>query len=111
MIGIKRKEREFDEESSSIAVGAPETNINVFVRCRGRNEREVKENSGVVVTTDGVKGTTVDVSMGQYSQGNKTYHFDRVFSPAADQMAIFDEVVVPILDEVRGYEELNSRSD
>jgi kinesin family member 11 len=96
---MKRKERDFDEESNSV-VGGSETNINVFVRCRGRNEREIRENSGVVVSTDGVKGTTVDVSMGQNSQGNKTYHFDRVFSPAADQIRIFDEMVVPILDEV-----------
>lgn len=92
--GVKRKAREYEHD------GGEETNINVVVRCRGRNEREVKENSGVVVSTDGVKGKTVELSMGPSALSNKTYQFDKVFSPAADQNIIFDEVVAPILDEV-----------
>jgi len=31
---------------------------------------------------------------------NKTYQFDKVFSSAADQNMVYDEVVAPILDEV-----------
>jgi kinesin family protein 11 len=92
--GLKRKEREFDHD------GGEETNINVVVRCRGRNDREVRENSGVVVSTDGIKGRSVELSMGPSALSNKTYHFDKVFSPAADQIMVFDEVVAPILDEV-----------
>lgn len=80
--------------------GGKETNINVVVRCRGRNDREVRENSGVVVSTDGVKGKKVELSMGPSALSNKTYQFDKVFSPAADQGIIFDEVVAPIMDEV-----------
>jgi kinesin family member 11 len=80
--------------------GGEETNINVVVRCRGRNDREVRENSGVVVSTDGVKGKKVELSMGPSALSNKTYQFDKVFSPGADQGMIFDEVVTPILDEV-----------
>ncbi|KAF2703908.1 kinesin family protein-like protein [Pleomassaria siparia CBS 279.74] len=91
----KRKERDFEQDSD-------ETNINVVVRCRGRNDREVRENSGVVVSTDGIKGKIVDLSMGPTALSNKTYQFDKVFSPAADQTMVFDEVVVPILDEVMG---------
>lgn len=81
-------------------VGTEETNINVVVRCRGRSDREVKENSGVVVSTDGIKGKQVDLSMGPSALSNKCYQFDKVFSPAADQGMIFEEVVSPILDEV-----------
>ncbi|KAF1981695.1 kinesin heavy chain [Aulographum hederae CBS 113979] len=92
--GTKRKERDFESE------GGEETSINVVVRCRGRNDREVKENSGVVVSTDGIKGKNVELSMGPSALSNKTYNFDKVFSPAADQNMIFDEVVTPILDEV-----------
>lgn len=77
-----------------------ETNINVVVRCRGRSEREVRENSGVVVQTNGIKGNTVQLSMGPSALSNKSYAFDKVFSPAADQTMVFDEVVAPILDEV-----------
>ena len=92
--GMKRKERDFDHD------GGEETNINVVVRCRGRNDREVRENSGVVVSTSGIKANSVELSMGPSALSNKTYHFDKVFSPAADQIMIFDEVVTPILDEV-----------
>ncbi|KAF2837065.1 kinesin family protein-like protein [Patellaria atrata CBS 101060] len=92
--GIKRKQRDFENDSGV------ETNINVVVRCRGRNEREVRENSGVVVSTNGVRGDRVDLSMGPSALSNKSYNFDKVFSPAADQGMIFDEVVAPILDEV-----------
>jgi kinesin family protein 11 len=91
--GTKRKERDFDEDEG-------ETNINVVVRCRGRNEREVRENSGVVLSTEGVKGKSLELSMGPSALSNKTYHFDKVFSSAADQAMIYDDVVTPILDEV-----------
>ncbi|KAF7856369.1 hypothetical protein EAF04_009897 [Stromatinia cepivora] len=92
--GTKRKERDFEHD------GGGETNINVVVRCRGRNEREVRENSGVVLSTEGVKGKNLDLSMGPSALSNKSYYFDKVFSSAADQAMIFDDVVTPILDEM-----------
>lgn len=90
----KRKERDFDADEGE------ETNINVVVRCRGRSDREVRENSGVVVSVDGLKGNSVELSMGPNALNNKTYHFDKVFSPAADQAIVFDDVVKPILGEM-----------
>lgn len=87
-------------ELDADVVAGEETNINVVVRCRGRSDREVRENSGVVVSTEGVRGRKVELSMGPNALSNKTYAFDKVFSPAADQGIIFDEVVSPILDEV-----------
>ncbi|KAH8682481.1 P-loop containing nucleoside triphosphate hydrolase protein [Xylariales sp. PMI_506] len=93
--GAKRKDRDFEIEGLG-----EETNINVVVRCRGRNEREVRENSAVVVQTEGAKGKLVELSMGPNALSNKTYNFDRVFSPAADQGMLYDEVVKPILDEM-----------
>lgn len=95
---LKRKEREYEQETGD------ETNINVVVRCRGRNDREVRENSAVAVSTNGVKGTTVELSMGPNAVSNKTYNFDKVFSHAADQAIIFNDVVLPILsDMLSGY--------
>jgi hypothetical protein len=38
--------------------------------------------------------------MGPSALSNKTYTFDKVFSSAADQAMIYDDVVIPILDEV-----------
>jgi hypothetical protein len=52
------------------------------------------------VATEGAKGRTVELSMGPSALSNKTYHFDKVFSPAADQAIIFDDVVKPFLEEV-----------
>ncbi len=92
--GTKRKERDFDHDLTA------ETNIRVIVRCRGRNEREVKENSAVVVSMNGIKGDSLELSMGPGAPTNKTYNFDRVFSPAADQSMVYDEVVKPMLEEV-----------
>lgn len=60
----------------------------------------MRESSAVVVSTDAAKGNTVQLSMGPSALSNKTYNFDRVFSPAADQSVIYDDVVKPILEEV-----------
>jgi len=91
----KRKEKDYDREINE------DTSIHVVVRCRGRSDREVKENNGVVLSTpEGVKGKTLDLSMGPNAVSNKTYAFDKVFSPAADQTIVFEDVVTPILNEV-----------
>ncbi len=58
----------------------------------------MREHSGVVVSTDRVKGKTVGLSMGPSAPSNKTYCLDKVFSPA-DQFMIFNDVVL-ILDDV-----------
>ncbi|KAJ5810693.1 uncharacterized protein N7503_002911 [Penicillium pulvis] len=90
----KRKEREFEREINE------NTSIHVVVRCRGRNDREIQENSGVVLSTEGVSGKQVDLSMGPNALSNKVYAFDKVFSPAADQTVVFEETVMPILNEM-----------
>ncbi|KAJ5180923.1 hypothetical protein N7492_004133 [Penicillium capsulatum] len=90
----KRKERDFEREINE------DTSIHVVVRCRGRNDREIKENSGVVLSTEGVNGKSVELSMGPNTLSNKTYTFDKVFSPAADQTIVYDDVVQPIMNEM-----------
>ncbi|KAI8619445.1 P-loop containing nucleoside triphosphate hydrolase protein [Chytriomyces sp. MP71] len=77
-----------------------ETNINVVVRVRPRNAKEVRENSAVVVTTSGVKSNQLFVKANPSDAQSKTYSFDKVFGPDADQETIYDEVVGPILEEV-----------
>ncbi|KAL4882408.1 P-loop containing nucleoside triphosphate hydrolase protein [Aspergillus karnatakaensis] len=93
-VTAKRKERDIEREINE------DTSIHVVVRCRGRNEREVKENSGVALLTEGVKGKTVELSMGPNALSNKTYTFDKVFSPGADQVTVYEDVVLPIVTEM-----------
>ncbi|KAL2843748.1 P-loop containing nucleoside triphosphate hydrolase protein [Aspergillus pseudodeflectus] len=93
-VTAKRKERDIEREINE------DTSIHVVVRCRGRNEREVKENSGVALVTEGVKGKTVELSMGPNAVSNKTYTFDKVFSAAADQLTVYEDVVLPVVTEM-----------
>jgi kinesin family protein 11 len=89
-----------------------ETNIQVFIRCRRRSDREVQENSPIIVSSQGPKSqeVTIETSTPISSLGivtlppTRTYPFDNVFGPEADQTAIYNDVVSPMLDEVlQGY--------
>ena len=71
------RKRESTLESESVA---EETNIMVFVRCRGRKDREILDNSGVVVQTDGVTAKEVQLSLGPSALRNKTHQLDTDFS-------------------------------
>lgn len=42
----------------------------------------------------------MELSLGPTALSNKMYHFDKVFSPAADQGMVYDEVVKPMLGEM-----------
>lgn len=81
------------------------SNIKVVVRCRGRNEREIKAKSGVIISTSPAQHTDVLVSLDGSTnratgQDTKTYKLDHVFGPEADQSMVYDEVVAPMLSEV-----------
>jgi kinesin family protein 11 len=76
------------------------SNIRVVVRGRGRNERELKAKSSVVVDTSFESKTEISVRYGDDFSTNKTYTLDRVFGAEADQEMIFDEVVSPIVDDL-----------
>ncbi|KAH3679823.1 hypothetical protein WICMUC_000723 [Wickerhamomyces mucosus] len=81
-----------------------ESNISVYVRCRSRNEREIRENSGVVVSTTGHMGKEVVLQTGPMSISNKTYTFDRVFGAESDQEIVYDGIANNILKEMlQGY--------
>jgi kinesin family member 11 len=89
-----------------------ETNIQVVIRCRRRSEREIQENSPIIVSSQGPKSqeVTIETSTPISSLGivtlppTRTYPFDLVFGPEADQTAIYNDVVNPMLEEVlQGY--------
>lgn len=84
-------------------------NIQVVVRCRGRNAKETSTKSPVVVHVADGEGEEVIVNAsddtGVTAQLNsKAYRFDNVFGPIADQQAIFQRVASPLFDEfLKGY--------
>ncbi|GMG19559.1 unnamed protein product [Ambrosiozyma monospora] len=79
----------------------PASNIKVYVRCRSRNQREVKENSDVVVSTQGIKGKEVILKHGNTT---KTYTFDGVLGAESDQESVYDGVAKDVLDDMlKGY--------
>lgn len=85
-----------------------ETNIQVVVRCRRRSEREIESNSPGIVTSNGAKSNQVSIeitsptsTLGMVTLPPiRTYPFDLVFGPEADQALIYHEVVSPMLDQV-----------
>ena len=89
-------------------IGDSEGNIKVVIRCRRRSEREMQDNSPIIVTTNGPKGEdiTIETSMPTSTFGvvalptTRTYPFDMVFGPEADQATVYNNVVHPMLEEV-----------
>jgi kinesin family protein 11 len=89
-----------------------ETNIRVAVRIRKRSDKEVEENSPIIINSEGAKSTQLVVEGTQTTSTmpfvdlppTTTYPFDLVFGPEADQSLIYQEVVAPMLEEVlQGY--------
>ncbi|KAI0831405.1 kinesin-domain-containing protein [Trametes gibbosa] len=88
--------------------GDNETNIKVVIRCRRRSEREIQDNSPIIVNIDGPKGedVTIETSAPTSNFGvvalptMRTYPFDMVFGPEADQTSVYNNVVHPMLEEV-----------
>lgn len=73
-----------------------------------RSEREIQDSSPIIVSTQGACGPDVTIetpspsaSLGMIGvPSTKTYTFDRVFGPSADQAMIYKDVLQPVLDEV-----------
>ncbi|KAF7304922.1 Kinesin motor domain-containing protein [Mycena kentingensis (nom. inval.)] len=90
------------------ADSGPESNIQVVVRCRRRSDREINDNSPIIVSSDGAKSKelSIETAVPASSLGVvtlppvRTYPFDVVFGPEADQALIYHEVVAPMLNEV-----------
>lgn len=87
------------------------SNIKVVIRSRRRSEREIQENSPIIVTADGRdQGITIETAALTSVLGvvtlppTRTYPFDIVFGPEADQSIVYHDVVHPMIEEVlKGY--------
>lgn len=95
---------------SSRANAAEESNIQVVIRCRRRSEKEIQDGSHIVVTSSGPKSSEITVQLEPQTSSlgvvqlppTRTYPFDMVFGPEADQSMVYNDVVAPMLDEVIG---------
>lgn len=84
------------------------SSIQVVIRCRRRSDREIQENSPIIVSSNGARSKEISVETGapQSSLGIvtlpplRTYPFDTVFGPEADQAMVYHDVVSPMLEEV-----------
>jgi kinesin family protein 11 len=100
------------DRKTSTKEEAPTTNIQVAIRCRRRSAKEVEEKSAAVVTIDEASGNEVTVELAATTSTfgvvslppTRTYAFDTVFGPDADQATIYQTIVAPMLTEVlQGY--------
>ncbi|KAH9322163.1 hypothetical protein KI387_016802, partial [Taxus chinensis] len=75
-------------------------NVQVLLRCRPFNEEEVRSNAPQVVTcTEWQREVTVCQNIAS-KQIDRTFTFDKVFGPSAQQKDLYDQAVVPIVNEV-----------
>ncbi|CCF60781.1 hypothetical protein KAFR_0L01710 [Kazachstania africana CBS 2517] len=82
------------------------SNIQVYVRCRSRNQREIEEKSSVVISTMGAQGKEVVLSdpSSVLSHTKKTYIFDQVFGVESDQEVVFNATAQNYIHEMlQGY--------
>ena len=85
-----------------------ETNIQVVIRSRRRSEREIQDNSPIIVTSTGAKSKEliIEAAAPVSSLGivqlppTRKYNYDMVFGPEADQAMLYHDVVHPMLEEV-----------
>lgn len=82
------------------------SNIQVHVRCRSRNQREIDEKSSVVISTMGPEGKEVILAnpASPLSYPKKTYMFDQVFGAESDQELVFNATALNYIKEMlQGY--------
>ncbi|GME77505.1 unnamed protein product [Ambrosiozyma monospora] len=88
--------------------------IQVVVRCRGRNEAEVKQKVPVIVKpveNSSKKQICIETSsphdfhtLSSISTTTKTYTVDQVFGPESEQTEIFEKAALPLFNDfVKGY--------
>ncbi|KAH8117562.1 kinesin-domain-containing protein [Phellopilus nigrolimitatus] len=89
-----------------------ESHIQVVIRCRRRSEREIQEGSPIIISSEGPRGQNITIETAAPSSvlgvvtlpPTRTYPFDVVFGPEADQSMVYHDVVHPMLEEVlKGY--------
>lgn len=96
----------------SQTIDGTDSHIQVVIRCRRRSEREIQEGSPIIISSEGPRGRHITIETAPTTSvlgvvtlpPTRTYPFDIVFGPEADQSMVYHDVVHPMLDEVlKGY--------
>ncbi|CAB3979712.1 kinesin KIF11 [Paramuricea clavata] len=78
-----------------------EKNIQVVLRCRPRNNQEIKDGSpSIIECLPNKKEVSVKHDIAEKSSITKTFGFDKVFDPKSTQLDLYRYVVCPLLEEV-----------
>ncbi|ONK71285.1 uncharacterized protein A4U43_C04F6900 [Asparagus officinalis] len=75
-------------------------NVQVLLRCRPFSDEELRNNAPQVVTCNEFQR---EVAVSQTIAGkqiDRVFTFDKVFGPSAKQMDLYDQAVIPIVNEV-----------
>ncbi|VFQ93086.1 unnamed protein product [Cuscuta campestris] len=75
-------------------------NVQVLLRCRPFSEDELRNNAPQVVTCNDHQR---EVSVSQNIAGkhiDRVFMFDKVFGPSAQQKDLYDQAIIPIVNEV-----------
>jgi kinesin family protein 11 len=82
-----------------------QSGVQVVVRVRPFNSNEEKASNVPVVTTNSSNGEVTIVKGAGTRQHKTTFRFDRVFGSFTTQEEIYEETLLPVIDDVlRGYE-------
>ncbi|XP_024516332.1 kinesin-like protein KIN-5C [Selaginella moellendorffii] len=75
-------------------------NVQVLLRCRPFNDDEIKANAPQVISChDQRREVTVYQNIAS-KQIDRTFTFDKVFGPSSQQRDLYDQAIIPIVNEV-----------
>ncbi|KAL9429121.1 hypothetical protein AB3S75_031015 [Citrus x aurantiifolia] len=77
-----------------------EVNVQVLLRCRPLSDDEQKSNVPRVISCNEHKREVTVLQSVANKQIDRVFTFDKVFGPKAQQRSIYDQAIVPIVNEV-----------
>eukprot|EP01018_Ginkgo_biloba_P020680 Gb_35173 [translate_table: standard] len=75
-------------------------NVQVLLRCRPFNEDELRANAPQVISCNEQRREVTVFQSSATKQVDRTFTFDKVFGPKAQQRSIYDQAITPIVNEV-----------
>ncbi|KDP35584.1 hypothetical protein JCGZ_09022 [Jatropha curcas] len=77
-----------------------EVNIQVLLRCRPLSDEEQRTNVPKVISCNEHKREVTVLQSVANKQVDRVFTFDKVFGPKAQQRSIYDQAIIPIVNEV-----------